>query len=231
MVWDLCDPDIPIDDLPEPLEEPYVPEYPEGGDFNEKKEWRDRIDVYKIKYAKWEKQARALGDVNAYIITHLNATHHLSLLRYKTPYQRLVYLQARFARSSAYEEEILLDGETQHKPLVHLQARSARSAVYEEEVRFKWKIFASQKPSKGADIAAWLTRWNNLREQAVRLKQDDPKSTNRDFLHATKEVLPLWWQARYQEIVMEGKVYETKDLVESFRAMYRELGPNLAQRC
>ncbi|CRL21866.1 unnamed protein product [Penicillium camemberti] len=32
--------------------------------------------------------------------------HHLALLNYRTPYDRLVYLKARFARSSAYEEEI-----------------------------------------------------------------------------------------------------------------------------
>ncbi|CAG8898688.1 unnamed protein product [Penicillium egyptiacum] len=125
--------------------------------------------------------------------------YHLSLIDYKTPKSRLEYLKSRFARSSAYEEE----------------------------VRMKWKAFANQRPSKG-DIEQWLTAWDNLREQAVSLDLDEVKSANRDSLQAVKEVLPIWWQAKYQEIVMDKKTYQTRDLIESFRAMYRELGPKQA---
>lgn len=196
-VWDLCNPDTDVDDLPEPLEEPDEPEYPDGGDSNEKKEWRDLIDVYKIRYSKWEKQTKGLDDVNEYIVTYLDPIHHISLLEYETPYERLVYLRDRFARSTAYEEEI----------------------------RMKWRAFAAQKPSRGTDIDGWLTTWNTLREHAVSFKLDDAKSANRDFLQAVKDVLPIWWQGKYQEIIMDKTPYETRDLVESFRAMYREIGP------
>ena len=84
------------------------------------------MDVYKVKYTRWEKQAKGLSDVNEYILTYLDPIHHLSLVAYRTPYDRLVYLKSRFARSTAYEEEI----------------------------RMKWKVFAMQKPT--GDIEEWL---------------------------------------------------------------------------
>ncbi|KAJ5869035.1 hypothetical protein N7455_003976 [Penicillium solitum] len=169
-VWDLCNPEPPTTT-----------------------EWRDRMDVYKMKCTKWEKQAKGLSDVNEYILTYLDPIHHLALITYRTPYDRLVYLKTRFARSTAYEEEI----------------------------RMNWKVFAMQKPT--GDIEQWLQKWNSLREQAVSLGISDADS-NRDFLHAIKEVLPIWWQGKYQEIVMDKKVYDTRDLLESFRAMNREIG-------
>lgn len=62
--------------------------------------------MYKVAYAKWEKQLKGLDDINEYIITFLDPILHLPLLNYKTPDERLVYLMSRFARSTAYEEEI-----------------------------------------------------------------------------------------------------------------------------
>jgi hypothetical protein len=192
-VWDLCNPDLTSSTRTEPLQEPAEPEYPEEGDEKDRRIWRDRMDVYKVKYTRWEKQAKGLSDVNEYILTYLDPIHHLSLVAYRTPYDRLVYLKSRFARSTAYEEEI----------------------------RMKWKVFAMQKPT--GDIEEWLQQWNTLREQAVSLGINDGDA-NRDSLHAVKEVLPIWWQGKYQEIVMDKKVYDTRDLLESFRAMNREIG-------
>jgi len=197
-VWDLCNPDPPTTTESQairsiPLQEPVEPEYPEDGDDKDRRIWRDRMDVYKMKYTKWEKQAKGLSDVNEYILTYLDPMHHLALITYRTPYERLVYLKTRFARSTAYEEEI----------------------------RMNWKVFAMQKPT--GDIEQWLQKWNSLREQAISLGISDADS-NRDFLHAVKEVLPIWWQGKYQEIVMDKKKYDTRDLLESFRAMNREIG-------
>lgn len=136
------------------------------------------MDVYKVKYTRWEKQTKGLSDVNEYILTYLDPIHRLSLVAYRTPYDKLVYLKSRFARSTAYEEEI----------------------------RMKWKVFAMQKPT--GDIEEWLQQWNSLREQAVSLGINDGDA-NRDFLHTVKEALPIWWQGKYQEIVMDKKVYCT----------------------
>lgn len=166
-VWDLCNPDPPTTTESQairsiPLQEPVEPEYPEDGDDKDRRIWRDRMDVYKMKYTKWEKQAKGLSDVNEYILTYLDPMHHLALITYRTPYDRLVYLKTRFARSTAYEEEI----------------------------RMNWKVFAMQKPT--GDIEQWLQKWNSLREQAISLGIDD-SDANRDFLHAVKEVLLIWW--------------------------------------
>ncbi|CAI7616585.1 unnamed protein product [Penicillium discolor] len=138
-VWDLCNPDPPTTAESQtirsiPLQEPIEPEYPEDGDDKDRSIWRDRLDVYKMKYTKWEKQAEGLSDVNEYILTYLDSMHHLALITYRTPYDRLVYLKARFARSTAYEEEI----------------------------RMSWKVFAMQKPT--GDIEQWLQKWNSPSE-------------------------------------------------------------------
>ena len=84
------------------------------------------MDVYKMKYTKWEKQVKGLSDINEYILTYLDPMYHLALIIYRTPYERLVYLKTRFARSTAYEEEI----------------------------RMNWKVFAMQKLT--GDIEQWL---------------------------------------------------------------------------
>ena len=142
-VWDLCNPDTLSTSRPAALTEPVDPTYPPNDDEKARRIWRDLMDVYKVKWARWEKQSKGLGDVNEYILTYLDPIHHLALLPYTTPYDRLVYLKSRFAKSTAYEEEI----------------------------RMNWKIFAMQKPT--GDIEQWLQKWNSLREQAVSLGISD----------------------------------------------------------
>ncbi|KAJ5121715.1 hypothetical protein N7526_008652 [Penicillium atrosanguineum] len=169
-VWDLCDLDIEKEDRPRGLREPYEPEYPKDRDTEERKEWRDRMDVYKVAYTKWEKQIKGLDDVNEYIISFLDPIHYLILIDYKTPYDRLVYLKSRFARSSAYKEEIQV----------------IRRAEAERQYRL------------------------------VVIDIGHPK-----------RVLPIWWQARYQEIIIDRKPYDTRDLIKSFRDYKEEIEETL----
>lgn len=196
-VWDLVNPQIEEDYLEQPMRKPKRPQYPEGGTESAKREWRDRLDIYKLDLAEWEQQAQGLDAVNEWIITNLDPIHHASLLDYETPYERLVYLTTRFARSNAYEEDI----------------------------RAQWKWFSSSSPRKGVDINRWLDDWNTLREQAVSLDLPEVKSANKDFLCAVKDVLPTWWQAKYESIIMNHENWETQDLIENFRGFYQEMVP------
>ncbi|KAJ6030953.1 uncharacterized protein N7446_007597 [Penicillium canescens] len=197
-VWDLCNPDTDELHRPKALEEPIEPEYPEEGNEKTLKAWRDRLEIYKIKANRWEKQQKGLNEVNDYIITYLDNSLRLSVLIYDTPIGRLAYLKKRFARSY----------------------------VYEEEVRMKWKAFSSQRPT--GDVEKWLFDWNDLREQAINLELDEVKSANKDFLYAIKDVSPVWWQAYHEKIIVKGKSIDTPDLIESFRASYQDAGPNRA---
>ncbi len=43
---------------------PRRPQYPKGGNESAKREWRDRLDIYKLDYAEWEQQSKALDAVN-----------------------------------------------------------------------------------------------------------------------------------------------------------------------
>ena len=51
------------------------------------------------------------------------------------------------------------------------------------------------------------------------------KSANKDFLCAVKTVLPTWWQAKYESIIMNHEDWETRDLIENFRGFYQEMMP------
>jgi hypothetical protein len=102
-VWGLIDPHTEEGYLEQPIREPRMPQYPENGSEADKRVWRDRMD---IQTAKWEQQSKSLDAVNEWIITNLDPAYYTSLLNYRTPYQRLVYLKKRFARSASTEEAI-----------------------------------------------------------------------------------------------------------------------------
>jgi hypothetical protein len=83
-----------------------MPQYPEDGSEADKRTWRDRMDIYKVQAGKWDKQVFGLDAVNEWILDNLDPTYHTRLLNYETLYQRLVYLEKRFARAAATEEAI-----------------------------------------------------------------------------------------------------------------------------
>jgi hypothetical protein len=195
-IWDLCNPDTDELHRPEVLIEPIAPEYPDDGSQEDQRRWRDRLEVYKIKANRWDRQRKSLNEMDDLIINSLDASLREAVMKCESPYDRLVYLSKRFARSDAYTEEI----------------------------RMQWKAFSAQKPT--GDVEKWLISWVELYEQALSLKISETASANKDFLQAVKEVLPIWWQARFQEIVMEKASIETQSLIESFRSTYREIGPN-----
>ena len=152
MIWDLCNPDIDELHRPKVLNEPIEPDFPDNGTQEEKRDWRDRLEVYKVKANRFEKQRRSLVEMNDFIIINLDQSIRDAVLEYDAPYDRLVYLSQRFARSHAYKEEI----------------------------RMQWRAFAAQKPAD--DVEKWLVSWEELREQAVSLKISETASANHDFL-------------------------------------------------
>ena len=172
-VWDLVNPQIEEDYLEEPIREPRMPQYPEDGSEADKRTWRDRMDIYKVQSGKWEKQSMGLDAVNEWILANLDPTHHTRLLKYETPYQRLVYLEKRFARAAATEEAI----------------------------RVQWQRVCAQPPRKGANIDDWIDEWDTLREQADSLDLPEAKNADKDFLRAVSGILPVWWQSQYRAIV------------------------------
>lgn len=105
-VWELCNPEVNEDALPKRSTEPVEPEYPEDGDDKETRKWRDRFDVYKLALSKYEKQTKGLNDVYEYIFATIDSKYHRSVITKETPYDVLVALKTRFARSNSYKEEL-----------------------------------------------------------------------------------------------------------------------------
>jgi hypothetical protein len=125
-VWDLCNPDADEPSRPEVLQRPRRPEYPLDADTEAKKDWRDLLEVYKLDVHCYEKQRKGIIEVNEFIITYVDSSLRDAVITLETPYERLVYLQTRFARSE----------------------------LYKEEVRVQWRAFSMQKPTR--DIEKWL---------------------------------------------------------------------------
>jgi hypothetical protein len=196
-VWELVNPHIEEEYLEQPIRKPRRPQYPEGGTEIAKREWRDRMDIHKLDLSDWEQQNKALNAVNEWIITNLDPIHHTSMLNYETPYERLVFLHTRFGRSTAAEEDI----------------------------RAQWKRVSASPPKRGVDIDQWINEWDSLREQGVSLGLPEMKSANKDFLRAVKDILPVWWQLKFEAIVLHQEEWDTRDLIENFRGTYRELHP------
>ena len=70
-VWELVNPQVEEDYLEEPIRKPKRPQYPENGNETAKREWRDRLDIYKLDLAEWEQQSKALDRKS----TRLNSSH------------------------------------------------------------------------------------------------------------------------------------------------------------
>ena len=81
-VWDLVDPYTDEEDLEQPIRKPRRPQYPEDRSESTKREWRDRIDIYKLDLADQEQQNKALNAVNEWIITNLDLIYYTSMLNY-----------------------------------------------------------------------------------------------------------------------------------------------------
>jgi hypothetical protein len=87
---------------------------------------------------------------------------------------------------------------------------------------------SSTPPRKGVDIDQWITEWDSLREQTVSLNIPEIKSANKDFLRAVKDILPVWWQLKFEAIVLHQEEWDTRELIENFRGTYREMQPQKA---
>jgi hypothetical protein len=120
----LSTPHIEEEYLEQPVRKPRRPQHPEDGNESAKGEWKDRMDIFKLDLSEWEQQNKSPDAANEWIITNLDPGHHTSMLNYRTPDERLVYLYTRFGRSTAAEEDI----------------------------QAQWKRVSASPPKRGADI-------------------------------------------------------------------------------
>ncbi|KAJ5294289.1 hypothetical protein N7508_009110 [Penicillium antarcticum] len=71
-IWDFCNPDTDELHRPEALREPIVPDYPDDGYQEDKRDWRDRLEVYKIKANRWDRQRKSLNEIDDLIVNSLD---------------------------------------------------------------------------------------------------------------------------------------------------------------
>lgn len=160
----------------------------------EKAGWRDDMDLYKLSLAEYKEQQKGLRLVDQAITNSIEAKLQRIMDRLETPYERLRFLYKRFARSNSYNVDVLL----------------------------RWREEDIKGPKKGANVLQWLEDWELLREEVIKLQLESDTFHSVLFLKAVKEVLPVWWEARYQQIVIESQPTNMVALLDSFRASYTE---------
>ncbi|KAJ6022979.1 hypothetical protein N7460_012269 [Penicillium canescens] len=209
-VWVYCNPELSRSTLRQPMEMPVRPEIPTlqlAEDLStaqlrllkeeykeEKASWRDDMDLYKLSLAEYKEQQKGLRLVDQAITNSIEVKLQRIMDRLETPYERLRFLYKRFARSNSYNVDVLL----------------------------RWREEDIKGPKKGANVLQWLEDWELLREEVIKLQLESDTFHSVLFLKAVKEVLPVWWEARYQQIVIESQPTNMVALLDSFRASYTE---------
>lgn len=193
-VWHLVNPDIDVRNIQKPMIEPIRPSAPRTVTEEGRSAWRDEFDYWKGEKSLFDDESKALAYVLQWILSTVDPTLKEALIPHRTIHAKARALQMRLSRSQAYEEDI----------------------------RQRWRDTCSLPPKRGIDINKWLDNWLSLWEQASSLNFNVEEAP-RDFLRATKEIMPIWWDHRYEEIIMQrSKAWETRELVESFRGYYAE---------
>ncbi|KAJ6111048.1 hypothetical protein N7486_003283 [Penicillium sp. IBT 16267x] len=197
-VWDYCNPEIPRMDHLEPPKEPDMPDPPqfEPGDATgvalrtlreefkeEKAAWRDDMEIYKLSMTKQQKIEKGMQLIDQALIVSVDIKLQQLMDRLETPYERLRFLLKRFS---------------------HVQSRKM-------DVIMKWKREEVAGPKRGQSVLQWLEEWDLLREEVLSLGLESDNLHPYAFLESVKDIMPFWWEIRYQQIVLEDTARRTED--------------------
>ncbi|KAJ5642760.1 hypothetical protein N7490_006760 [Penicillium lividum] len=118
-----------------------------------------------------------------------------SMRRWKTAYNQLTLTDTKLYR-------LIDDLETLYEKISFLKKRFSYTKSYQNE----------------------LEEWELIRDEAVNLKvKSDTAQHPQLFLYAVKDILPVWWEARFQDIVLRSNIIEINDLIKSFCTSYTML--------
>ncbi|KAJ6096120.1 hypothetical protein N7486_006866 [Penicillium sp. IBT 16267x] len=206
-VWDYCNPETPRMDHLEPPKKPDIPDPPQfdPGDAvgtslrtlreefkEEKAAWRDDMELYKLSLAEYKAIRKGMQLIDQALIVSVDAKVQQLMDRLETPYERLRFLLRRFS---------------------HAQSRKV-------DVIMRWKREEVSGPKRGQSVLQWLEEWDLLREEVLSLGIESDNLHPIAFLESVKDIMPFWWEIRYQQIVLEGRTINMPTLLDSFRTTY-----------
>ncbi|KAJ6110882.1 hypothetical protein N7486_003117 [Penicillium sp. IBT 16267x] len=219
-VWELVNPEVDESTQRKPIEDPIPPTYPmeehpggvdEDGNLiiwtaarkkqaeedhkRRRATWKDLQEVYRTQKERYKDEQNGLSSLDHAINRSVDPTLHRLLDRYDSVNHRLRFLQNRFGKSTYRMTDVLQ----------------------------QWLEAQIRGPRKGADVIKWLDNWQELREEVVSLGLESERNHARAFLIAVKDVMPVWWESRFQDINMRGRDMPISTLLESFRSTYNEM--------
>ncbi|KAJ5644256.1 uncharacterized protein N7484_006763 [Penicillium longicatenatum] len=208
-VWEYCNPEIARADHPEPPREPAMPEPPQFDpgeatgaalralkeEFKEEKAaWRDDMEIYKLSLAKQQRIRKGMQLVDQALLVSVDIKLHQLMDRLDAPYDRLRFLMRRFSHTQSHKMEVMV----------------------------RWREQHMKGPKRGQNVLQWLDEWDLLREEVLSLGIEPDNLHPALFLQAIKDVMPVWWDTRFQQIVIQGQPTSMSTLLDSFRTTYVE---------
>jgi hypothetical protein len=185
-VWTLIDPDTPDHLRPATLDKPELPE-----DFYNmsRTDQKHEMEVRRMLYTDWESQNRALGNVENFIQTSVEAHVSRILLKQDTLPQRIEYLKGRFSDDQ----------------------------VNQRSLQDKWFVsFGTRPPKPGIDLVKWSLEWERLRDK-VEAEGDFPVIPNIIFMLAIRPIKFDFWKVWVYRMDREHAKINNQDLLNEFR--------------
>ncbi|KAJ6103376.1 hypothetical protein N7486_005803 [Penicillium sp. IBT 16267x] len=160
----------------------------------EKAAWRDDMEIYKLSLAQQQRIQKGLQLVDQAMLISVDMRLQQLMDRLETPYDRLRFLMRRFSHSQSHKMEVMI----------------------------KWRERHIKGPEPGQDVLQWLDDWDLQREEVLSLGIEPDNLHPALFLQAVKDVMPVWWDARFQQVVIQGQPTSMATLLDSFRTTYIE---------
>ena len=147
-IWEWCNPDTPLDQVPEYKTAPIAEDMPGDEATAEIKNryWLVEMAVYKLENAAFEKWAEALFDMSHYISITVDPIHFPAIKAHSELHMKFRALKAIFGNQTAYKQDL----------------------------RSKWHQTTSKEPTT-KDIIGWTEQWMALYNHCLLYTSPSPR--------------------------------------------------------
>ena len=162
----------------------------------EQQQWRDDQVFVKEDHAKWERLRKGVNEVIELLYITTEEKHTAKLSSCNSAREMIRYLATYYNRVDSNREEVFS----------------------------KWCKRGTSGPRRDQDVLEWLDEWEDLRQEIKYYSLESESNHPRKFLMSVKEILPIWWANKHEQIIVGNKGKASiDDLLTSFRATYMEM--------
>lgn len=190
-VWRYIDPEVLKEDLPKQPEEPEIPDIDDEGSEHP---WKDRMQLYTVRRARFDEVSRGLAAVHEVVRGSISKAHVYHLYGKTSVYEILKTLKQKFAPTTEQTERRIL---------------------------IKWKALLNES-IKDRNVEDWLQRCEATYYEGLDADLPDMQRQRpvRDFLNAISGIAPSWAERRADDLQTNTDILLPR-MIEIFRG-YRD---------